>query len=56
MKNEMIIKKVEKVNEDIIRFGELLDRYTPDYLNETIRDVDGYLRKRGDILKERLNQ
>lgn len=34
--------------------GELLERYSIEYLMEEVRDVDGFMRPRWMILKERI--
>ena len=43
-----------KVSKEMVEIlGDLLDKYTIDYLMETVRDKDGSLVRRWMILKER---
>lgn len=51
MRENNINEKVTK--EEMVIFGDLLQKYSPEFLKEKVRDTDGYWRERWQILKER---
>lgn len=50
---EKMINEIKVSREMLEILGDLLDKYTIDYLMETVRDKDGSLVRRWMILKER---